>query len=132
MKIKHTLLLASAMTAVAPAFDNNSGWKTDADGKIETDSSGNPLYVDDDGNTTPVKFETAVQLRGEAKSHRERAERAEAELKKFEGLDPEAARAAITATKDIKAGDELLHVYKGLGSRACFQDMDSAYEPIPL
>ena len=38
----------------------------------------------------------------------------------------------ITATKDIKAGDELLHVYKGLGSRACFQDMDSAYEPIPL
>ena len=25
----------------------------------------------------------------------------------------------ITATKDIKAGDELLHVYKGLGSRAC-------------
>lgn len=101
MKIKHTLLLASAMTAVAPAFDNNSGWKTDADGKIETDSSGNPLYVDDDGNTTPVKFETAVQLRGEAKSHRERAERAEAELKKFEGLDPEAARAAITATKDI-------------------------------
>ena len=38
----------------------------------------------------------------------------------------------ILESTDIKAGDELLHVYKGLGSRACFQDMDSAYEPIPL
>lgn len=101
MKINRMMLLATAASIVAPAFDNGCGWKTDADGKIETDSSGNPLYVDDDGNATPVKYETAIQLRGEAKSHRERAERAEAELKKFDGLDPEAARNAIKATKDI-------------------------------
>ena len=29
----------------------------------------------------------------------------------------------ITATKDIKAGDELLHVYKSKGWRKCFQDL---------
>ena len=46
--------------------------------------------------------------------------------------DYESGTFVITATKDIKAGDELLHVYKGLGKRACFQDFASAYEPIPL
>ena len=28
----------------------------------------------------------------------------------------------ITATKDIRAGDELLHVYKSKGWRTCFKD----------
>ena len=29
----------------------------------------------------------------------------------------------ITATKDIKAGDELLHVYKSKDWRKCFRDL---------
>ena len=29
----------------------------------------------------------------------------------------------IIATKDIKAGDELLHVYKSKGWRECFSDL---------
>jgi len=32
----------------------------------------------------------------------------------------------ITATKDIAEGDELLHVYKSKGWRACFQELKGA------
>lgn len=104
MKIANAMLLATTALA-AVAYENDTGWKLDADGKIETDGDGNPLYVGDDGKATAVKYETAVQLRGEAKNYRTRAEKAEADLRKFEGIDPDAARKAIEKMKDVNLDD---------------------------
>jgi hypothetical protein len=94
------ILLATTTALTAVAFETKAGWKV-TDGKIETDSDGNPIYITDDGSETAVKYDTAIQLRGEAKAHRTRAERAEAELKKFEGIDPKAAREALDKLKDV-------------------------------
>lgn len=70
---------------------------------------GKPVYVHDDGKE--VAFDaiatvgTITRLNGEAKSHRERAEAAEAKYKPFEGLeDPEAARKAMETIKNIDEG----------------------------
>lgn len=101
MKIARTAMLLSATSLSAIGYENETGWKKTADGSIETDDDGNPIYIADGGEETAVKYETAIQLRGEAKSHRTRAERAEAELKKFEGLDPKAAREALEKLKDV-------------------------------
>ncbi len=100
MKMRSILFVTTA-TLAAIGYENKSGWKTNEDGSIQTDEAGNPLYIGDDGNETAVKYETAIQLRGEAKQHRTRAERAEAELKKFEGIDPKAAREALDKLKDV-------------------------------
>lgn len=74
-----------------------------------------PVYTGDDGKDVafdaPGTVATISRLNGEAKSHRERAETAEKNLKTFEGLDPAAARDAlekitkIDAKKLIEAGD---------------------------
>lgn len=98
MRIRTLLAVTTALTAVA--FETKPGWKV-TDGKIETDSDGNPLYIADDGTETSVKYETAVQLRSEAKAHRTRAESLAADLKKFEGIDPVAARKALDKLKDV-------------------------------
>ncbi|QWY83174.1 hypothetical protein [Rhizobium phage RHph_X2_24] len=85
----------------ATAF-NNAGWKLDADGKIEL-KDGNPVYVDASGREMTVDSGTIGRLNGEAKTHREAKEAAEAKLKAFEGLDPEAARKALDTVKNIDA-----------------------------
>jgi len=70
---------------------------------------GKPVYVHDDGKE--VAFDavgtvaTIGRLNGEAKSHRERAEAAEAKLKAFDGItDAEAARKALETMKNIDEG----------------------------
>lgn len=66
---------------------------------------GKPIYVHDDGKEIPFDAPSTVQrisaLNLEAKTHREAKERAEAALKPFEGLDPEAARKAVDTVKNI-------------------------------
>lgn len=89
-------LLASTAVSLIAAYDSNgAGWKMDGD-KIATDANGNPIYVGASGQEMSVEHGTIARLNGESKSHRERAEAAEASLKRFEGItDPDAARAAL-------------------------------------
>jgi hypothetical protein len=75
-------------------------------------SEGKPVYVKDDGQEIAFDAVTTVatisRLNGEAKTHREGKEAAEAKLKGFEGIDdPEAARKAIELAKNIKDGELL-------------------------
>jgi len=79
--------------------------KLDANGNAVVDN-GMPVYVYDDGSEKPFDASKAVttisRLNGEAKGHRERAEKAEEAAKKFEGLDdPETARQAIETVKGL-------------------------------
>jgi hypothetical protein len=77
--------------------------KLDADGHAVL-VDGKPVYTHDDGKEVPFDAPGAVatisRLNGEAKSHREAKEAAEAKAKLFEGLDdPEVARKAIETVK---------------------------------
>lgn len=74
--------------------------------KLKLDSAGNvvvqdgkPVYINADGSEVAFDAvgttEAVKRLNGEAKGHRERAEAAEGKLKVFDGLNPEAARAAL-------------------------------------
>jgi hypothetical protein len=72
-------------------------------------SDGKPIYVHDDGKEiavdAPANIATISRLSGEAKAHRERAEKAEGDLKEFHGIeDPEAARKAIETLANLDAG----------------------------
>jgi len=76
------------------------------DGKTYAEvQDGKPVFTADDGKE--VAFDAAgtianlSTLRGEAKGHREAKERAEAALKTYEGLDPEAARTALDTVSKI-------------------------------
>jgi len=68
---------------------------------------GKPVYVYEDGKEIPFDaagtVATITRLNGEAKGHREKYEAAAAALKPFEGLDPEAARAALTTVANLDA-----------------------------
>lgn len=87
-----TALVALAGFAMPTAFDpGKSGWKLDADGKLEL-SNGNPVWVKEDGSEQSVDGGTISNLNGEAKNNRVRAEKAEGELKKFDGIDPVQAK----------------------------------------
>jgi hypothetical protein len=71
-----------------------------------------PVYLEDDGKEIAFDAQhtvgTITRLNGEAKSHRERAEAAEAKAKAFEGIeDGEAARKALETVKNIKDGELL-------------------------
>jgi hypothetical protein len=110
--MRTTLLTTASIAAVAvAAFNNTGGWKTGADGKLEVDGDGNPIYIDSTGAEKTVGGDTISRLNAEAKQHRTAAEQAAAQLKKFEGIDPDAARTAIDtvgkmdAKKLIDAGE---------------------------
>jgi hypothetical protein len=67
---------------------------------------GKPVYVADDGKEVvfdyPATLATISRLNGEAKGNRERAEAAEANAKKFEGIeDPEEAIKALGIVKNL-------------------------------
>jgi len=69
-------------------------------------ADGKPVYVHDDGKEIPfdaaATIATISRLNGEAKGHRERAERAEETLKAFDGIeDAEAARRALSTIKNL-------------------------------
>lgn len=89
---------------LAFAGEGKPGWKLDADGKIEM-RDGNPVYIDAAGAELALGTDTVSRLNGEAKDNRIRAEKAEASLKDFEGLDAKAARTALETVKNIKDGD---------------------------
>jgi len=88
-------------------------FKFDASGNIVTTGEGankQPVFVYPDGREAAFDADgtisTISRLNGEAKNHRERAEAAEGNLKKFEGIeDPEAAKKAIELAKNIKDGE---------------------------
>jgi hypothetical protein len=83
-------------------------FKYDADGNIVTQEVNGqklPVFVNAGGAETPFDGDGTVanisRLNGEAKSHRERAEKAETTLKAFEGItDPEAAKKALSTVKN--------------------------------
>lgn len=77
------------------------------DGKTYAEvQDGKPLYADAEGKVVafdaPGTVQTISRLNGEAKGHRERAEKAEGALKAFEGIsDPAAARKALDTIKNL-------------------------------
>lgn len=86
-------------------------YKYTADGQIEThDVNGVklPVFVAADGKATPFDADSTIgtisRLNGEAKAHRERAEKAEGALKAFDGIsDAEAARKALATVANLDA-----------------------------
>lgn len=73
---------------------------------------GKPLYVDDQtqqeiGIDGAASVDKITQLNGEAQRHRERAEKAEGDLKVFEGLDPTKAREALQTVENLDSGELL-------------------------
>lgn len=97
-----TLALSLKAIGYPVAYDSGSnGWKKDADGKLVVDDNGNPVYVDSNGRELALGADTVSRLNNEAKTHRERAEAAEATAKKFEGIDPTAARKALDTVSKI-------------------------------
>jgi hypothetical protein len=81
--------------------------KLDENGHVVL-ADGKPVYVHDDGKEIPFDapgtVATISRLNGEAKGHRERAEKAESTLKQFEGIDDvAAARKAIETVRNLDA-----------------------------
>lgn len=79
--------------------------KLDANGNAVL-QDGHPVYVHPDGKEIPFDAPAAVAkisaLNGEAKGHRERAEKAEGQMKAFEGIaDPAAAIKALATIKNL-------------------------------
>lgn len=77
------------------------------DGKTYAEVDGDkPVYETDDGKAiafdAPGTRDTIARLNGEAKGHREAKEAAEAKLKAFEGLDPAAAKDALSKLSNIE------------------------------
>lgn len=105
MRIR-SLLLASTTLALTSAFDNETGWKMDGD-KLATDANGDPIYIDSSGREASIKHDSIATRNGEAKTQRERAEKAEKDLEKFkvEGklIDPAVAIKAIDTVKKYEA-----------------------------
>lgn len=102
---KIAMLLATvAPLAIHAVFDSGkAGWKMDGD-KLALDEAGNPIYIQTDGTERSVGGDTISKLNGEARQHRERAEKAEQTLKAFEGItDAEAARKALDTVKKLDA-----------------------------
>lgn len=74
------------------------------------DAAGLPVYTHDDGKEVGFDAAGAVATikarNGEAQSHREAKESAEAALKAFEGIeDAEAARTALETVRNLASGD---------------------------
>ncbi|OOF56148.1 hypothetical protein BKK56_03965 [Rodentibacter genomosp. 2] len=78
--------------------------KTDENGNVVV-QDGKPVYVYDDGKEVAYDVPAAVakitSLNAEAKNHRERAEKAEADLKVFDGIDVNAAKKALDTVKNL-------------------------------
>lgn len=98
-------------------------------------SDGKPVFLADDGKEiavdVPHTTATITRLNSEAKGHRERAEKAEVDLKKFEGIeDAEAARKAIETLKNIDEGKLLtagkVQEIKDAAKKAAEQQVEAA------
>lgn len=80
--------------------------------KLKLDEKGNavvvngmPVYVHDDGKEVPFDANAAVtkisELNAESAKHRHEAKETTAKLSMFEGIDPEAAKKALTTVKNL-------------------------------
>jgi hypothetical protein len=84
-------------------------FKYTADGQIattEVNGAKLPVFIHADGKEAPFDADSTLgtisRLNGEAKTHRERAEKAEGALKGFEGIaDPAAALKALQTVKNL-------------------------------
>lgn len=78
--------------------------KLDENGHVVV-QDGKPVYVHDDGTDLPFDAPQAIakikQLNGEAKTHRETAEKLAKDLNGFEGVDVAEARTAIETVKKL-------------------------------
>lgn len=83
------------------AYDNNPGWKMNADNTAVEIKDGHPVYIGSDGKEMIVKGDTISSLRGEAKTHREAKEALEAQIAKFKDIDPDKAREAFAKLSQI-------------------------------
>lgn len=92
-----------------PKEEATMPFKLDADGNIVTQEVNGqklPVFVHGDGKESPFDGDSTIatisRLNGEAKSHRERAEKAEGSLKAYEGItDPGAALKALNTVKNL-------------------------------
>ena len=75
-------------------------WKVD-DKQAVVLQDGNPVWVDDAGKEMSVQGNTISRLNGEAKTHREGKEAAEAKLKTWDGLEATDVRAKLATFKDV-------------------------------
>lgn len=75
-------------------------WKVD-DKQVPVMQDGNPVWIDDAGKEMIVQGNTISRLNGEAKTHREAKEAAEAKLKPWDGLEPADVRAKLDKFKDV-------------------------------
>lgn len=107
MILRKMKLLTSTALVVA-AFENNTGWKKNADGGLELDGEGNPIFVGDGGKETTFTPGFINHLNGEAAKHRNTAKDLQTKLAKFGDLDPEEARTAVEKMKDVNL-DELVN-----------------------
>lgn len=86
-------------------------FKYNADGTIAIDAEKKlPIFIHPNGAEAPFDADGTVakitQLNGEAKTHREAKEAAEAKLKSFEGIeDGAAALAALNTVKSLSSGE---------------------------
>jgi hypothetical protein len=80
--------------------------KLDENGNVVM-NNGKPVFVDENGKDVVFDVNetrnTITRLNGEAQAHRTRAEKAEKDLKVFEGIDPTAARTAIDTVANLDA-----------------------------
>jgi hypothetical protein len=113
-------------------------FKFNADGSIalaDVNGAKLPVFVHPDGKEAPFDADTTIgtisRLNGEAKSHRERAEKAESTLKAFEGItDPGAALKALSVVKNL---DDKKLVDAGEVERVkaeVLKSVQAQYEPI--
>lgn len=77
-------------------------WKLDENNNIVL-RDGDPVYVDSEGNEKTVGVDTIAKLNKEAKMHREAKEEALNKLKAYEGIDAQAARAALETVSKLDA-----------------------------
>jgi hypothetical protein len=85
-------------------------FKYNADGTIALDDKKLPIFIHPNGTEAPFDADqtlgTITRLNGEAKTHREAKEAAEAKLKTFDGIeDGVAALAALNTVKSLSSGE---------------------------
>lgn len=97
-------IIAEALRARrVPSFDGGK-WKVGADGKLEVDANGNPVWINSAGVEQSVAGDTITRLNGEAQGHRTAKEAAEAKLKAYadNGIgDPVEIKKILDKYKDV-------------------------------
>lgn len=84
------------------AYENQAGWKRDEDGNVQL-IEGNPVFVAANGKEYNISGDTIPNLNAEAKSLRLKAEKAIQDLGRYEGLDPDQARDALSKLSKINS-----------------------------